>query len=143
MKENGKLIEFKKRISVKEVLASYQSYKLVLYGSDQSIMPDSGELEVGRLYFLVPEKLAGCNEAYEEFRKTAEVKGLIRSRVSKKGNYPGKSREPDIISGQVVMGQHFLFEASELHRSPTWRPSLQTIPEIASPRVTVYVIEST
>ncbi|KAK1285645.1 hypothetical protein QJS10_CPB20g00050 [Acorus calamus] len=129
MRADGTLIKFTAGVRAKEVAGAHAGHVIVQCTSDRLVIPDSAELDPTQLYFLMPEDSAGLAESFEEFRRVSESKWLMPGRVR-----PRHEPEGTTINGQVIVGQFFLFEGSELRRSP-WRPKLQTIPEVVPPSI--------
>ncbi|KAK1311602.1 hypothetical protein QJS10_CPA07g01357 [Acorus calamus] len=129
MRADGTLIKFTAGIRAKEVTGAHTGHVIVRCALNCPVIPNSAELDPAQLYFLMPEDSGGLAESFEEFRRVAESKGLVPSRVK-----PRHEPEGTTINGQVIVGQFFLFEGSELRRSP-WRPKLQTIPEVVPPSI--------
>ncbi|KAK1264440.1 hypothetical protein QJS04_geneDACA016968 [Acorus gramineus] len=129
MRADGTLIKFTAGVHAKEVVGAHAGHIVVRCASDHPVIPNSAELDLAQLYFLMPEGSAGLTESFEEFRRVAESKGLVPARVR-----PRHEPEGTTINGQVIVGQFFLFEGSELRHSP-WRPKLQTIPEVVPPSI--------
>jgi len=155
---DGKVMKFKRRVYVKEIIEEYHHHGIFDAGSMKRLgtnvlsrpLDYNSELQPGHLYYVIPLQSAGSgleelkhnNDSFPEIISTSSIDGsrVLRMKLrmrkedvasflnSATNTFDEKFVRKEMLSS--AMGQHSYKTGFGL--ASEWKPSLDTIPELNS-----------
>ncbi|GLT48300.1 hypothetical protein SLA2020_219330 [Shorea laevis] len=130
-KMDGKMLEFKTPVLVKDVLVNFSSVGIGLSKSARERLPPDYELKLGKVYYFLPPSSSGSTEAStarEHNSSMADTRAAKRIKV-----VITKQQLQQLLSKQVTTEEILAGPKKNncyiIDESTNWKPKLESIPE--------------
>ncbi|KAL6320437.1 hypothetical protein AAG906_007134 [Vitis piasezkii] len=130
VKRDGKMIQFRGPILVKDVLVNFSGLGVGVSREALQHLPSDYELKIGKVYYLLPCPCSsGGSVSAPEVSSMADDGGQKGSGMKRIKVVITKQQLQDLLSKQISLEELLLSQSVDLSSPRNWKPKLDPIPE--------------
>ncbi|XP_034710156.1 uncharacterized protein LOC117932940 [Vitis riparia] len=130
VKRDGKMIQFRGPILVKDVLVNFSGLGVGVSREALQHLPSDYELKIGKVYYLLPCPCSsGGSVSAPEVSSMVDDGGQKGSGMKRIKVVITKQQLQDLLSKQISLEELLLSQSVDLSSPRNWKPKLDPIPE--------------